>query len=213
MPATRELSWTHPDIDGQIIATVELEEKDGVYFTDQEPNFEITIKNDTAYDMNERSSVAWAIAIGQGRPEPFIREYTGGFEIPAGEERSVTGTDVPLSLEGHGIIALGSGRIDPHNGDGIQFTASDNSKEKYEPIATFSVWDREQYEVLHEQPQRTQHLALFASVGIVFFAVLQVATVLGYPKVGLLGGAGIICIYWRSGLVTELYGLLRETEN
>jgi len=211
MPATRELSWTHTDIEGSVDAHINLLDREEVYFTDQEPRFEIIIENNTAFDVNH-STVAWVIAIGQGRPEPFIRDHISDISISAGDQYAIEISKEPLSLEGHAIIALGSGiirQVDEEN-NSIKFKASKSKKEQYEPLTTFSVWDREHYEVVHEQPQRTQQFALFASFGIVFFAVVQLGTVLGYPIIGLLGGFGILGIYWYSGFLSELIETLLD---
>lgn len=215
MTATRELSWTQENIEGTVDAYIRVLDEEEVYFTDQEPRFEITIENNTSLDFRDDSHVAWVIAIGQGRPEPFVREQYTNLSIPAGDDCTIEVSGEPLSLEGHGIVGLGHGSfldVEPDKGT-LRFTAGDTQKERYEPLATFSVWDREHYEVVHEQPQRAQQFAIFASVGIVFFAVVQSGNVIGYPTIGLVGGLIILAIYWYSGFLGELVETLREASN
>jgi len=214
MPSKRELGWTHTKLEGSIDAYIEPMDEEPVYYTDQEPNFEITIENNTQYDFRESSVIKCILAIGQGRPAPFITKTFANFDISAGESRTIEVFDEPLSLEGHGIIALGGGsipRVDDEEKT-MRFTATSFTKEKYEPLATFSVWDREHYEILHENPQRAQQFSLFASVGIVFFAVIQSGSILGFPKLGLLGGIAILIVYWRSGFLGELMSTLSESK-
>lgn len=215
MPATRELSWTQDNIEGTVDAYIRVLDEADVYFTDQEPRFEITVENNTNLDFSDSSHVAWVIAIGQGRPEPFIREQYTNFRIAAGDERTIEISGEPLSLEGHGIVAMGQGAFHDikSDSDTFRFTAGRTQKDRYEPLATFSVWDREHYEVVHEHPQRAQQFALFASVGIVFFAMVQSGSVLGYPIIGLVGGVIILCIYWYSGFLGELIEALREASS
>lgn len=215
MTATRELSWTHENIEGSVDAHIHVADGEGVYFTDQEPKFEITIENNTLNDIDNDSHVAWIIAIGQGRPEPFVTKQYTNFAIPAGDEREIEVSGEPLSLEGHGIVALGQGMF--HNpkpdDESLRFTAGRTGKESYEPLATFSVWDREHYEVVHEQPQRAQQFALFASVGIVFFAMVQSGDILGYSVIGLIGGIILLIIYWYSGFLEEFVETLQEASS
>jgi len=215
MPTTRELSWTNKQVDGTVNARINLVNEEDLYFTDQEPEFEITIENNTSLDITDQSHLQTILAIGQGRPEPFIKERHQNFSIPAGGERTVEISGEPLSLEGHGIVGIGRGNLHDVEKDRseFRFTASNVRKDVYEPLATFTVWDREHYEVVHEQPQRTQQFALFASFGIVFFAVVQLGSVLGYPVIGLIGGIIILGIYWYSGFLGELAETLIEHRN
>lgn len=212
MTATRELSWTVNQVEGSVDASIELLDDEAVYFTDQEPRFQILVENNTNYDFDDNSGFRWEIAIGEGRPEPFIGGYVPLAGLPAGEEFGFEISDEPLSLEGHGIVAIGIGRIRHVNTDSetVRFKANESGKENYEPLATFSVWDREHYEVVHEQPQRTQHFALFASMGIVFFAILQAGEIIGYPTVGLLGGIVLLALYWYSGFLGDFIEALQE---
>lgn len=211
MPATRELTWDYNTIEGSLDVHIEVLNKEEVYFTDQEPRFKIIIENNTDFDI-EHSHFAWVIAIGQGRPEPFVRSQSSDISIPAGDEYIIDITDEHLSLEGHGIIALGEGgkrRINKEEKT-LRLKLTKTDSEDYRPLATFSVWDREHYEVVHEQPQRTQQFSLFASFGIVIFAVVQLGIVLGYPLVGLIGGLAILSIYWYSGYLGELIDTLLD---
>lgn len=201
MVAIREVTWTHTEVSGSVRATLEVSNPKQVYFTDDEPEFRITFKNETDYRMREDSVVAWVLAIGEGRPEPFVREVFPKFGIPSGGEREITVSGEPLLLEGHGIVGVGQGgfhRVDSEDGS-FKFSASGTNREVYEPLATFSVWDREHYEDIHEQPQRTQQIALFTSVLVVFFAILQTGSTLGYPFYGVLVGLALLAVYADTG--------------
>lgn len=205
MPTTRELSWSSERVEGTVDAYIELVDQKDVYFTDEQPEFKITIENNTPWDMKNSSHMAWVIAIGEGRPEPFVEKRYPNYPVASGEKRTLVISNKSLSLEGHGIVALGRGEIrdvDSEEGE-FHFNTGNTRSDVYEPLATFSVWDREHYEVVHEQPQRIQQFSLFASFAVVLFAVVQFATVLELPIIAFISGAILFVIYGYSGLLWE----------
>lgn len=215
MTATRELNITREEIDGSVDISIELRNGNVVFFTDHKPDFKITIENNTNYLMKYSGNPAWVIAIGEGRPKPFIerRFSQDDIELKSGEKQTVTGIDEPLSIEGHGIIAIG-GRCNlptiNHDEKYFELKASSTEPEDYQPLATFSVWDREHYQVVHEQPQKTQQFALFSSVAVVVLAVLQIFIAIQELEIGIIAVVFVITLYWHSGYLGNFLDVLRQ---
>ena len=69
------------------------------------------------------------------------------------------------------------------------------NQEQYEPLATFSVWDKEHYEIIHEIPLRAQILTVFLSLAIVIFGAIQSAAILGIQIGIVLGLVGLSLLY------------------
>lgn len=153
---------------------VEVEPINGepdVYFTDESPSFELTVRNPTEYNFAKGSSIRWVIAIGSGMPSPIYNEVVD-IEVPPGEERKYKIGGKLLAFEGHGVVGVSAGGAtglgDP------DYELRERRARNYDPVYTFSVWDRSQYETLHERPKKLQKASLILSAAIVFFAIVQI---------------------------------------
>lgn len=156
---------------GLLIDIEPISQEPTVYFTDQSPRFRLIIRNRTEFNFVEGSSIRWVIAIGSGMPSPIYSEAID-IEVPAGEEREYEIGGKLLAFEGHGVIgvsaggALGSG--DPN------YELRERRAQSYDAVYTFSVWDRSQYESLHETPKKLQRASLYLTGAVVFFALIQI---------------------------------------
>lgn len=167
MPASKSV-----DLFRGLVADVEpVGEEPDVYYTDQSPKFVLTIHNPTEYDFVEGSSIRWVLAVGSGIPSPMYDEELS-IEVPAGETREYEIGGELLAFEGHGVIGVSaSGARD----DGEPpYELWETEPRNYDPVYTFSVWDRSQYESLHERPKRLQRASLYLTGAVVFFALVQI---------------------------------------
>ncbi|QOS13618.1 uncharacterized protein HfgLR_22035 (plasmid) [Haloferax gibbonsii] len=58
-----------------VTATVKPKETDrGIYFTDESPEFTLLVTNHMDTDLRKDSELTWSISVGDGYPEPYIRE-------------------------------------------------------------------------------------------------------------------------------------------
>lgn len=76
MPASR----TVDAFKGLLVEVEPISEVTSVYFTDESPQFKLTVKTPTGSHFIEDSSITWVIAIGSGRPSPI---YSDTIEIDA----------------------------------------------------------------------------------------------------------------------------------
>jgi hypothetical protein len=142
-----------------------------IYFTDERPRFTVEITNNTEYDFVEGSSVSWYIAIGDGMPKPV---YQGklDIEIPQGESREYEFGGELLAFEGHGVIGLSAGSHSG-KGDSVERELRPGSGTNYSPAYSFSVWDRDHYQVIHERPKEMQKTAMIITFVVAMVGILQ----------------------------------------
>lgn len=168
MPASQTVNW----FDGLKITVEPKEDGKGIYYTDECPHFCLKIENDGEYHLHEGSELSWYVAVGDGQPTPHHREVQE-IEIARGESKEYTIGGKLLAYEGHGIIGVANGGVSvrgPEQGQGIMKTSNTGS---YEPVLTFSVWDREHYRILHKKPREWQKYAVAGTVVIAASAVIQ----------------------------------------
>lgn len=182
MPANREVTLTdESNIDGEVTISANLQNVDsGVYYTDEELEFTIEISNDTNYTLTG-PYVEVVVAIGDAKPEPF---YSGTYQkddIPPGETATIDESVDAMVLEGHVKVGIATPLLPSTNPATKEtgFMARLGDQDGYEPLASFSVWDRDHYREIHERPQEMQEVASFTSLAVVFLAIIQVGTALG----------------------------------
>ena len=206
MPVTRTETISDPNISGEIKISTSFDKSDsGVRFSNESTQFSVEITNKTDKKFKENSRIRWFLAIGQGRPEPFLKG--GKFICPApGETATIEVDDDPLSLEGHAIVGVGGAKIQRNRGadDEIRFRADNVSRQQYIPLATFPVWDRSHYHEIHERPLQTQRISVFTSVAVVALALFQSLSALGYTEYGVCAAAASFLIYLIVGDVPRI---------
>ncbi|SEK69948.1 hypothetical protein [Haloferax larsenii] len=181
----------------QLTAEVRPAESDrDIYFTDERPEFILSITNNMNVGIGGESSLTWMIAVGDEKPKPHIREDID-VSVPAKETVEFTIGGELLAFEGHTILGLNTGGMRaPHSDSPVLQKSSGSS---YKPALSFTTWDREHYRVIHEQPKRTQEFALVSSISIVTLAIVQVGVTANEPIVSVGIGAIILYIFWRTG--------------
>lgn len=171
MPASRSVDV----FKGLIVEIEPKNEEQEVYFTDESPEFKMVVQNPTKYNFESGSAIRWVIAIGSGMPSPVYNEVQS-IEVPPGEEREYEIGGELLAFEGHGVVGVSAGgakgRGEP------DYELRDRKARSYEAAYTFSVWDRSQYESLHERPRDLQKASIALSVAIVVFTIVQITILL-----------------------------------
>jgi len=147
-----------------------------LFFTDERPEFELTIHNEMDAKLDDESELRWGVGIGEGKPEAHIQDSVDVGEIPSNEARTVEIGGELLALEGHGVIALKAGGVSNPSGD-VRSLSSNDLKENYEVPYTFSVWDRENYETVHERPVKYQRFSVFFAVVVAVLGLVQIGIV------------------------------------
>lgn len=172
MPASTPVELHH----GLTVEAEPIGEQREVYFTDEAPRFKLIVRNEGKQDYGDGSGFRWYLGIGTGRPDPF-RIDDISFEVARGETAEFEIGGRSLAFEGHGAIGISRGNVKRIN-DSTMKVESGPVREAYQPVYSFSVWDRSQYESQHEYPQRLQRLAVYLTGGIVVFSVLSLLVAL-----------------------------------
>ena len=141
-----------------------------VYFTDQRPEFEISVTNKSGHDLGPDAQIRWIIGIGSGQPDPV---QTGFIDVPLvdGETISEVIGDELLAYDGHGVLGVAYGGIYGDEGD-KKLHSRDSSH--IHPLYTFTVWDRSLFETVHEQPKNLQRWVVRLSGLVALLAAIQV---------------------------------------
>lgn len=168
MPAS-----TPVDLHNGLTAEVEpIEDDREVYFTDEAPAFRLILRNESNLDFASNSGFRWYLAVGQGMPRPFHSDYIK-FELEEDEQKVFEIGNEVLAFEGHGVIGISHGNVNKPNDSTYRMKVGGKKYGEYDPLYSFSVWDRSQYETQHEYPQRLQRLAVYLTAGIVVFSILS----------------------------------------
>ncbi|KAB1192429.1 hypothetical protein GJR96_02820 [Haloferax sp. MBLA0076] len=174
MPATQEITV----FDGLEINVEPVEEPDPVYFTSDDPEFNVHLhNNDAKYNFSEASAFRWTI-----ETNPMQVVHTGEVEfgpLDHGEETTVTvGGDV-LAYEGHGVLGISVAGASGKNGSD-RWKLNAGRERSADPAYSFSVWDESDYNASIRRPKQMQ-LAMFGtSVILIFFALIQILLALGF---------------------------------
>lgn len=204
MPANRTYTFTDDaNMDGDVVVRADLETVDsGVYFTDDDLSFTITIENDSDYTLKE-PYIEVIVAVGDGKPEPLSRITHEPEDILPGDNCNLTGSVDAMVLEGHAIVGVvtPSLRSIDTGEKTVHYSADYGAKGTYEPLASFTVWDRDHYREVHERPQQAQRLAAFTSLAVVYLAMLQFSASIGFPAAGAVIATVVATGYlYRSGI-------------
>ncbi|WP_134670433.1 hypothetical protein [Halorussus marinus] len=174
MPATQTINV----FDGLEICVEPVEEPDPVYFTSNEPEFEVHLRNnDAKYEFSEDSAFRWTI-----ETNPMQVVHTGEVEfgpLDHGEETTVTVGGRVLAYEGHGVFGISTAGASGKSGsDRWELTAG--RERSADPAYSFSVWDESDYNASIRRPKRLQ-LAMFGtSVVLIVFALIQILLAMGF---------------------------------
>lgn len=185
MPASTELYYQRYE---NIRVSVEpFQEPDRVYFTDESPEFELVLSNETDRHVtsHEGEGIYWVLALGTGIPEAY-KWGTEEVKIePHGEQRIRIGGEL-LAHEGNASIAINR-NLSLRGGrdhDPIILDAGPFDKQNLQTLYTFSIWDRSHYEEVHEQPKRLQRWVVLLSLLVALLAAIQI--IIGLFQIGVL---------------------------
>lgn len=185
MPASTEIYYSR--YENIRIGVEPVEEPDSVYFTDEAPEFELVITNETDRHVTsyEDEGVIWVLALGTGIPEAYKWESEEVEIEPHGEQRIRIGGEL-LAHEGNASIAINRniGFRGNSSDDPIVLDPGPFDKENLRNLYTFTIWDRSHYEEVHEQPKRLQKWVVFLSVLVALLAAIQIA--IGLFQIGVL---------------------------
>lgn len=173
MPATQTIDL----LDGLEIRVEPVKEPDPVYFTSDEPEFNVHIRNDDAkYDFTEDSAFRWTI---ETNPMQVVHTDEVKFgPLDRGEEITVTVGGKVLAYEGHGVLGISTGHPSGKGGSN-RWRLNAGGKRSADPAYSFSVWDESDYNASVRQPKRLQIALLVTSVMLIVFALVQVLLAMG----------------------------------
>ncbi len=143
-----------------------------LFFTDERPEFDLKVYNNRDSKIGDGSKLQWGIGVGEGRPEAYFQSRLE-IEVPPNESRTYRVGGELLALEGHGVFAVDSSGLGNPNGEVSKLKAR-SLDTNYSVPYSFSVWDRENYQTLHERPVTYQRYALAFSVVVAILALVQI---------------------------------------
>jgi hypothetical protein len=174
MPATQTIDV----FDGLEIRVEPVEGPDPVYFTDQEPEFDVHLRNNGAkYEFTGDSTFRWTI---ETSPMQVIHTGEAKFgPLDYGEETTVTVGGKVLAYEGHGVLGISTTGASGVN-DSDRWKLNSGRANSADPAYSFSVWDESDYNASVRQPRRLQLAVLLTSVMLILFALIQVLLAAGF---------------------------------
>jgi len=168
MPATQTIE-VH---DGLEFSVEPVEEPDPVYFTSDEPEFNVHIRNkDAKHDYSEGSKFQWTI-----ETDPMEVIHVGVAEfgpLDRGEETTVTVGGKVLAYEGHGVVGISAGSASGQK-DSDRWRLNPGGANSANPAYSFHVWDKSHYEASVQQPKRLQMAMFLTSLVLIVFAAFQI---------------------------------------
>jgi hypothetical protein len=168
MPATQTIDV----FDGLEIRVEPVQEPDPIYFTSDEPEFDVHLQNnDAKYEFAEESAFRWTI---ETNPMQVIHTDEVEFgPLDYGEEKTITVGEKVLAYEGHGVLGISTAGASGVSGSD-RWELNSGKASSADPAYSFSVWDESDYTASVEQPKRLQLAMLVTSVMLIVFALIQV---------------------------------------
>lgn len=175
MPATQELEY----FDGLKFVVEPVDPPDPVYFTDDRPEFDVTIINDDSkYDFGAGSKFTWVI-----QTEPFQEIYSETAEfgpLERGESETVRIGGRVLAYDGHGTIGISISGASG-GGEDSRRKLSHGKRKNMDPAYSYRVWDKSDYEASVRRPRELQKALIYTSIVLIAFAAVQILVSLGIP--------------------------------
>jgi len=143
-----------------------------VFFTDESPEFRIKVEN--LADKKIKGPLTFFLGYGTGTFEHIDRE-TFEVEIEPDSHEYVTLDGNLLTYQGNGVICHEpptNFNSDPNDGD--YFDIYSNKSGEYEPLFTFTIWDRHFYRMNYQWPRRAQFASAILAVLIVLVGIIQI---------------------------------------
>lgn len=167
MPA----SQTETIFQGLEVTVEPVTEPDPVYWTDQSPEFRIQLHNseDSKYEWTGGSELTINIEIDGDLIHAETIEF-GPLEY--GEEETQVFESNVLAYEGHGVVSVDSGgAVNTGSEDRAKLQPGGHS---FNPVYSFSVWDKSHYTSTVRRPRQLQLALLTTSVVLIIFAAVQI---------------------------------------
>lgn len=190
MPAKQTVDYGNK---GYLDISIELiDEPESVYFTEDEPTFEFVMRNKTdrvIQGTSGSSGLRWEIELGPGVGAGRLASGEIELEIePNGVQREMISPGL-LAFEGNAVLGVMIGvadDVDEDSDEPIEFTFSGAMQVLY----TFTIWDRSQYEAIHEHPKRLQEKVVSLQKWVIGLAGLTalLALIQVLQTAGVIGG-------------------------
>ncbi len=175
MPASREVTFRKrsDSSDDMLSMSVsgDLERNRSVYFTDQDPEFEIQVTNISDASIGGR--IIARVEFDESDDDYGEEHASITLGLDPGE--STTGTLNPdiMSYQGHAAVRIDTAVVHESDGD-YDYEVRKKSGNRRVRAYTFMVYDRDYYRVNYLLPRYAQYLAAFLSVLIVGVGVIQI---------------------------------------
>jgi len=175
MPASREVTFRKRSDATKDMVSIsvsgDLERNRSVYFTDQDPEFDIQVTNISGASIGGR-------IIARVEFDESNDDYGGehaSIEVGLNPGETTTGILNPdiMSYQGHAAVRIDTAGVRESDGD-YDYEVSKKSGNRRVRAYTFMVYDRDYYRVNYLLPRYAQYLAAFLSVLIVGVGIIQI---------------------------------------
>jgi hypothetical protein len=177
MPASQTIDYGDR---GLLKISIEpIDEPESVYYTEDKPEFDLVIRNQTNREIQTREGDKWAGLRWVVEIEPGVEKTlaSGGIDLsipPGGKQREritpgllAYETSAVLGVGGFGLSGVDEGSDEP-----LVFDAGSSQEVVSQVLYTFTIRDRSHYDAVHEQPKRLQWMV----VGFGFLTAVLAAT-------------------------------------
>jgi len=177
MPASREATFrNNTDASDDMLSmsvSGDLERCRSVYFTDQDPEFEIKVTNISDGSIGGR--IIGRVEFDES-DENYGEEHAS-ISLGLDPRESTTGTLNPdiMSYQGHAAVRIDTAVVRKSDGD-YDYEVKKKSGNRRVRAYTFMVYDRDYYRENYLLPRYAQYLAAFLSVLIVGVGAIQITT-------------------------------------
>lgn len=177
MPASREVTFRKSSDASEDMLSMsvsgDLERRRSVYFTDQDPEFEIEATNISDSSIGGR--IIARVEFDESDDNYGEEHSSINLGLEPGE--STTGTLNPdiMSYQGHAAVRIDTAVV-RESDDEYDYEMRKRSEDKRVRAYTFMVYDRDYYRVNYQLPRYAQYLAAFLSVLIVGVGIIQITT-------------------------------------
>lgn len=182
MPAKQKIDYRNL---GYLEITIDPdEEPENVYFTCDEPKFDLVFRNKTDKEIRTRedeswTGVQWVLELEPGA-DTKLAIGDVRLSIEPGREHRERIKPGLLAYESNAVLGLTGGGVELKDEDEDEFIElSSNISQKYidHILYTFTIWDKSHYEAVHEQPKRLMKYIIGFGFLTVILAAMQLYVV------------------------------------
>jgi len=172
MPSKQEVEiYEFHETGNRVTASVEpVDHPSPIYYTDEAPEFEVTVTNGLEADVDEDSEIAWYMASDAGA---VIQEGRIQTPLDSGESGTYVIGGENLAHEGHATISFDMAGVRNPSGPEASLSPGRSHSPSGNPAYSFRIHDRETYERTHRKPLRYQKVTIALSVIIILVGLIQ----------------------------------------